>query len=396
MKRLNKFLLILLAATIVALFIWSFTPKAIPVQTAEVTRGAYQQVIEEDGKTRVRERYVISAPLSGKLNRIALKAGDAVEKDQIVATLSPNSPALLDARSVQELTERVGATEAARSRATADVARVQAMLDKARADLSRVKKLAAGGFVSPTQLEQTELALKVNQRELEAARQAVHVAEHDIATARAALLQSRSGIASGRQWEVRAPVAGSVLKVVQENEGVVALGAPLLEIGNPADMEIVADVLSSDAVQIKPGAPVNIERWGKPEPLQARVRRVEPSAFTKISALGVEEQRVNVVMDITSLPDLWRGLSDGYKVDAKIVVFTAGNAVKVPVSSLFRKDSQWAAFVATNGRAQERAVQIARRSGLEAMVEKGLQPGEKVIIYPADTVKDGKRIKPVP
>lgn len=396
MKRLNKFLLILLAATIVGLFVWSFTPKAIPVQTAEVTRGAYQQVIEEDGKTRVRERYVVSAPLAGKVNRIALKAGDAVEKDQVIATLSPNSPALLDARSVQELTERVGAAEAAKSRATAEVARIQATLVKARADLSRVKKLAAGGFVSPTQLEQTELALKVNQRELEAAHQAVHVAEHDIATARAALLQSRNGSASGRQWEVRAPVAGSVLRVVQESEGVVALGVPLLEIGNPADMEIVADVLSSDAVQIKPGAPVNIERWGKPEPLQARVRRVEPSAFTKISALGVEEQRVNVVMDITSPPDLWRGLSDGYKVDAKIVVFTADNAVKVPVSALFRKDSQWATFVAVNGRAQERLVQIARRSGLEAMVEKGLQPGEKVIVYPADAVKDSKRIKSTP
>lgn len=393
MKRLNKILLILLAAAIVALFVWSFTPKAVTVQTAEITRGAYQQVIEEDGKTRVRERYVVSAPLAGKVNRIALKAGDTVEKDQTIATIAPNVPALLDARSERELTERVGAAEAAKSRASAEAARVQATLEKTKTDLSRVKKLAAGGFVSPTQLEQTELALKVNQRELEAARQAVHVAEHDVATARAALLQSRSGTSSGRRWEVRAPVAGNVLRVVQESEGVVSLGAPLLEIGNPADMEIVADVLSSDAVQIRPGAPVKIERWGKPEPLQARVRRTEPSAFTKISALGVEEQRVNVVMDITSPPDLWHGLSDGYKVDAQIVVFTADNAVKVPVSALFRKDSQWAVFVAANGRAQERAVQIARRSGLEAMVEKGLQPGEKVIVYPGDAVKPGIRVK---
>ena len=396
MKRLNKILLILLAAAIVGLFIWSFTPKAVPVQTAEVTRGAYQQVIEEDGKTRVRERYVISAPLAGKVNRIALKAGDVVDKDQVVASIAPNTPVLLDVRAERELTERVGAAEAAKSRASAEVARVQATLEKAQADLSRVKKLAAGGFVSPTQLEQAELALKVNQRELEAARQAVHVAEHDVATARAALLQSRSGSSPGKRWEVRAPVAGSVLKVIQESEGVVSLGVPLLEIGNSADMEIVADVLSSDAVQIKPGALVKIERWGKPEPLQARVRRVEPSAFTKISALGVEEQRVNVVMDITSPPTIWSGLSDGYKVDTKIVVFTADNAIKVPVSALFRKDSQWAVFVATNGRAHERAVQIARRSGLEAMVEKGLQPGEKVIVYPADAVKDGKRIKQVP
>lgn len=396
MKRMNKILLALLAGAIVALLVWSFIPKPVTVQTAEVTSGAFQQVIEEDGKTRVRDRYVVSAPLSGKVQRIALKAGDIVEKDQVVAGIAPNAPALLDARAVQELTERVGAADAAKSRASADVARAQATLEKTNADLARVKKLAGSGFVSATHLEQIELERKVNERGLEAARQAVHVADHDLATARAALLQTRSGSASGRLWDVQSPVPGSVLKVVQESEGVVPLGAPLLEIGNPADMEIVVDVLSSDAVQIKPGAAVQIEGWGKPEPLQARVRRVEPSAFTKISALGVEEQRVNVVIDITSPPAQWQGLSDGYRIDARVVVFSAGNAVKVPVSALFRKDSQWAVFVAADGRAQERTVQIIRRSGLEAMVEKGLHPGEKVIIYPGDAVKDGKRIKPVP
>jgi HlyD family secretion protein len=300
---------------------------------------------------------------------------------------------LLDVRSERELTERLGAAEAGKQRAAATVARAQATLEKARADLARAKKLAAGGFVSPTQVEQAELEAKINVRELEAARHVDHAAAHDVATARAALLQSKSGMTSGRLWEVRAPVTGSVLKIMQESEGVVAIGTPLLEIGNPADMEIIADVLSSDAVQIKPGAKATIEQWGKPEPLQARVRLVEPSAFTKISALGVEEQRVNVVMDITSPREIWKGLSDGYKVDAKIVVFGTDNAIKVPVAALFRKDTQWSVFVAINGKAEERPVRIARRGGLEAMVEQGLQPGEKAIVYPGDAVKAGVRVK---
>lgn len=393
MKWLNKSLLILLIVAIAALFVWAFLPKPVTVQVAEITRGPFQQVIEEDGKTRVRERYVVSAQLAGRLKRITLKAGDAVQPNQIVAEITPSAPAFIDARTERELTERVGSAEAGKARSLAEVARAQANLDKSRADLARVKKLAAGGFVSTTQLEQAELEMKVNARGLDATQQAAHAASHDLATARAALLQSRNGATSSRIWEVRAPVAGSVLKVVQESEGVVAIGTPLLEIGNPAEMEIVADVLSSDAVQIKPGAQVKIERWGKPEPLFARVRLVEPSAFTKISALGVEEQRVNVVMDITSPPEQWLGLSDGYKVDAKVVIFSTDNAVKLPVSALFRKDSQWSVFVATNGRAQERAVQITRRSGLEAIVENGLQPGEKVIVYPGDEMKPGVRLQ---
>lgn len=361
MKHLKKILLILLVLAIAALFAWSFTPRAVIVQVAEVTRGSYQQTIEEEAKTRVRERYVVSAPLAGKTSRIQLKAGDHVENDQAVASIAPNLPALLDTRTVRELTERVGSAEATKARAIAEAARIQANLQKSSADVARVKKLAAGGFVSTAQLEQAELEFKIYTRELEAARQAVHVAEHELATARAALLQSRSGT-SNRLWEVHAPIAGSVLKVVQESEGVVQLGAPLLEIGNPAEMEIVADVLSTDAVQIKPGAAVSIEGWGKPEALQGKVRRVEPSAFTKISALGVEEQRVNVIIDLTSPPAQWQGLSDGYKVEAKISIFSTGNAVKVPVSALFKKGGKWSVFVVNNGKAEERAVQIMRRN----------------------------------
>lgn len=394
MMNWSKRLLILIAiAGSIAVLVWAFLPKPVAVQLAAVTRGHFQQVVEEDGKTRVRERYIVSAPLLGKLQRISLKAGDRVQQNQIVATLLPSMPALLDLRSIAELNARVGTASAQQARAAATVARARAALDKSRADLKRAQTLAASRFISPAQLEQYELEVQLNAKELEAMQYAALAAQHDVATARAALLQSKSGTVSGRAWPVTAPVAGEVLKVTQESESVVSVGTPLLEIGNPGDLEIVVDVLTSDATLIKPGATVIIRDSGQTNDLQGRVRLVEPSAFTKISALGVEEQRVNVIIDLTSPATLWQRLGDGYKVVASIVVFSTRDAIKVPVSALFRKDGQWAVFVAENGRAAIRPVQIARRSGLEAMVDKGLQPGEKVIIYPGDLIRPGVRIK---
>jgi HlyD family secretion protein len=397
MRWTKRILLILAGLLIVGLFVWAFMPKAIEVQTALVTKGNFQQIIEEEGKTRVRERYVVSAPLMGQLERITLKAGDVVKQDQVVALIVPTAPALLDARSERELTERVGTAEAQLSRSIAEVARAQAALEKSRADLNRAKKLVKENFISAAQLEQAELEFKISARDLDAARQGRHAAEHDLAVARAALLQLRDGSGTGkpteRRWQVRAPVAGHVLKVLQESEGVVAVGTPLLEIGEPRDLEIVSDILTTDAVNIKPGDPVRIERWGRPEPLEGRVRRVEPSAFTKVSALGVEEQRVNVVIDIVTPASEWSSLGDGYRVDVKVVVFSTANAIKVPVSALFRRDSQWAVFVVENGRAKIRPIELAHRSGLDAMVTKGLQPDERVIVYPGDRVRDGAKVK---
>lgn len=394
MMNWSKRLLILIAiAASIAVLTWAFLPKPVTVQLATVTRGHFQQVVEEDGKTRVRERYVVSAPLTGKLQRITLKAGDHVARQQVVATLLPSAPGLLDVRTTTELTQRVGAALAQQARAAAEVASTQAALEKARADLKRARTLADSHFISPAQLEQYELTVKLDTKELEAARYAAHAAQHDVATARAALLQSKDGTVSGRDWPVTAPVAGEVLKITQESEGVVSVGAPLLEIGNPGDLEIAVDVLTSDATLIKPGAAVIIRDSGQTGDLQGRVRLIEPSAFTKISALGVEEQRVNVIIDLTSPTAMRQRLGDGYKVVADIIVFSSNDAIKVPVSALFRKDGQWAVFVAENGRAAVRPVQIARRSGLEAMVDKGLKPGEKVIIYPGDLIRPGVRIK---
>lgn len=396
MTWIKRTLLVLFAIALVGALVMAFRPQPALVEVAEVMRGHFEQVIEDDGKTRVRERYVVSAPLAGKLQRITLKVGDAVTAGMVLAAIDPSSPALLDVRTERELTERVGAAEATRLRAAATVERARAALDKSRSDLERTRKLAAQGFVSAAQLEQVEFETKINLRELEAARYADHAAAHDVAVARAALLQVREGTAgkpSGRRWEVRTPVAGQVLKVVQESEATVAVGAPLLEVGQPAELEVVVDVLSTDAVQIKPGAPVRLLRWGRVEPLEGRVRRVEPAAFTKVSALGVEEQRVNVVIDLTSPAEKWQSLGDGYKVDASIIVASLDNVIKVPVSALFRDGGQWAVFTVVAGKAARRVVQLGRRGGLEAVVEKGLQPGEKVIVHPGDSVRDGLRIK---
>lgn len=387
---------ILAGLALVGVFAWAFQPQPVAVEVAEVTRGHFEQSIEDDGKTRVRERYVVSAPLAGYLHRIQLKAGDTVGQGALLALIEPSIPALLDVRTERELTERLGGAEAAKQRSAAIVARAQATLDKAQADLTRSRKLAASGFVSPTQVEQAELETKVNARELEAAQYAYHAAEHEVAVARAALLRARQGAAgkpSGRQWEVRAPVSGRVLKMIQESEAAVAIGAPLLEIGEPSDLEVVVDVLSTDAVQIRPGAAVLIERWGRAAPLDGRVRRVEPAAFTKVSALGVEEQRVNVVIDLTSPAEKWQSLGDGYRVDARIIVASLDNAVKVPVGALFREGDQWVVFTIDNGRAAKRIVQLTRRSGLEAMVGQGLKPGERVIVHPGDDISEGSRVK---
>lgn len=396
---IKRTLLVLLGAALLGGLAMAFRQQPALVEVAEVTRGSFEQVIEDDGKTRVRERYVVSAPLAGKLQRITLKAGDAVTAGMLLAVIDPSLPALLDVRAERELTGRVGAAEAVRLRAAATVERARAALDKSRSDLDRTRKLAAKGFVSAAQLEQAELEAKINMRELEAASYAEQAAAHDVAVARAALLQVRDSAAgkpSARRWEVRTPVAGRILKVVQESESIVAVGAPLLEVGQPAELEVVVDVLSTDAVQIRPGAPVRLLRWGRAEPLEGRVRRVEPAAFTKVSALGVEEQRVNVVIDLTSPAEKWQALGDAYKVDASIIVASLDNAIKVPVSALFRDGEQWAVFTVANGKAARRTVQLGRRGGREAVVEKGLQPGEKVIVHPGDTLKDGRRIKLAP
>ncbi len=376
-----------------AALVWSVLPQPVPVETATVTKGRFAASIDEDGKTRIRERYVVAAPLAGRLTRIRLKAGDRVGAGEAVATIVPSPAPFLDPRSRREAEERVGTAEATRERTKAVVERAQAQAGQAKTDLERTRTLVERGASTTQALERAELAVRVADRDLRAAEFQDHAAEHELDQARALLVRYGDGAgALPEGWTVTAPVPGVVLKVAQESETIVQPGMPLVEVGDPRDLEIVVDVLSTDAVEIRPGADVVIERWGGQGALSGRVRRVEPAAFTKISTLGVEEQRVNVLVDLMSPPEQWTGLGDGYQVDTRIVVFTQEGATIVPTGALFRRGENWNVFVAKDGRAEGRTIELLRRSGRFAAVATGLAPGERVIVYPSDRIAAGVRV----
>jgi HlyD family secretion protein len=395
MTRKLWILTVAAAALLGGLLVLVFRAPPIPVEVAQVKQETFEQTIEDDGKTRVRERYVVSAPLAGQLERIRLKPGDAVRAGTPLAVLYPSAPALLDARTVRELGERVGAAEAGLDQSRAEVARTEAALQQAQNDLRRTEKLAQEGFVAPSAHEQVELAVRVQTKALESARFAQHGAQHNLEQARAALLRARElpdQASRERRWQITSPVSGRILRVAQESEAVVGLGVPLLEIADANDLEIVVDVLSTDATHIPPGAAVRIDA-GTNVLLDGRVRMIEPAAFTKISALGVEEQRVNVIIDLVSPREMWQALGDAYRVDVRIVTLSRARALTVPVSALFREAEQWAVFVAHDGRCEKRIVKLGARTPLAAWIETGVSAGEKVIVYPSDSVADGKRIK---
>lgn len=396
MTQRNRILLIAAGVALAGLVAWALQPRPVAVETAEVARGIFELTVSDDGKTRVRDRYVVSAPLAGRIERIDLEPGDPVRQGQIVALLTPTAPAFVDERTSRELAERIGAAEAQLARARAETAKVQAQRDQARADVERQAKLSREGFVSATALEQSQLTLRTMERAAEAARFAEEAAGHDVAQARAALTRYKSGTPTAG-WPVTSPVTGSVLKVVQKSEGAVALGAPLLEVADPRTLEMAVDVLSQEAVTIRPGMPARADLGQGVAPLAARVRLVEPAAFTKVSALGVEEQRVNVILDFAEPLDKVQTIGDGFRVDAHIVVFSEKEATKVPVGALFReaggKDAGWAVYVVDGNRARKRAVEVPRRNTSEAMVASGLQAGERVVVYPSDALRDGARVE---
>jgi HlyD family secretion protein len=397
MTRKHWILLGLVLLALAGALVWAFRPQAVRVEVAEVRTGLFEKLIEEDGKTRVRERYVVSAPLAGRLARVQLKAGDAVKAGAVVAVLWPAAPAMIDTRSFRELSERVGAASAAVEQSRANVAREEAALAKAQLDLARQKKLQGEGFLSPSVLDQAELAVRVQSKALEAARFAQDGSAHDLAQARAALMRAQEGAAvqrPGSSWPITSPVDGAVLRVLQESEAAVGIGTPLVEVANAEDLEIVVDVLSTDATQIPEGAGVRVDA-GSGRQLLGRVRRVEPAAFTKVSALGVEEQRVNVVIDFDGATATLKGIGDGYRVDVRIVTLARDNASLVPVAALFRNGSDWAVFVLDGDRARLRKVSIGGRNAQDAAVEEGLRSGERVVLYPSDALEDGRRVKVV-
>jgi HlyD family secretion protein len=380
-------------AAAVAAVTWFLMPQPLPVETAAVTKGRFVASIDEDGKTRVRERYVVAATLAGRLTRVTLKPGDNVSAEDIVATIMPPPAPLLDPRSRREAEERLGTAEAARERSKAAVERAHAQADQANKDFDRARTLVAQGASTVQALERSELLQRVADRDLRAAEFQDHASSHEVDQARALLARYQDGAAAPiERWNVTAPVSGVVLKVLQESETVVQSGAPLLEIGDPRDLEIVTDVLSVDAVEIRPGADVRIEHWGGPGVLAGRVRRIEPAAFTKVSTLGVEEQRVNVLIDILSPREQWAGLGDGYQADTRITVFTEDDIGIIPAGALFRRGDNWSVYVLDGGRAQLRTINLERRSGRFAAVKSGVTQGERVVIYPSDQIGPGVRV----
>jgi HlyD family secretion protein len=391
LKWILSTVFIAVGAAAIVVILW---PKPVAVETYTVARKHFEQVVEDDGRTRVRERYTVSSPVAGHILRIDLEAGDPVTEDTPLATILPNPPSMLDARAHEELEQRLGAAEAGRLRASAALQRAQSVLQQARADLDRTSTLVKKGASPVVQLERDELNARVAARELEAAQFEDHAAGHEVELARAAMAgpSPSAGKAGTEPLVIRSPITGEVLRVIHESEGGVDIGSPLIEIGDPTDLEIVADILSTDAVSVTRGAAVRIAGWGGDKPLDGRVRRVEPSAFTKVSALGIEEQRVNTIIDIVSPPQQWSTLGDGFRVDVEIVTFATDDVITVPSGALFRDANGWNVYAIENGRARLRAVQVARQSGLEAMLVSGLSAGDQVVLYPSDAVRDGVKV----
>ena len=391
----SRLWIILGIAAGLALLTWALWPAALQVETGRVSQGRFERSVQEDGKTRLRDRYLVSAPLSGQLERVTLQQGDTVERDQVLASLRPALPDLLNERSRQEQRERIGALEASLARAQTQVERAQAALEKTRADLRRSETLTRQGFLSPTQNETERLNLRLREKELEGAEQEAHAARHQLDQSRIAIRQFASGAgqASARSWLIRSPIGGKVLKIHQQSEGRVQAGAPLMELGDPSRLEVVVDLLTEDAAQIRAGTPAQLSNWGGPAVLQAVVRLIEPAAFTKVSALGVEEQRVHVVLDISTDLQYWRSLGDGYKVDVRLQVQAVEQALKVPVSALFPSGARSALFAVELGRAHLREVEVLARNGEEALIKSSLGVGSEVVIYPPAKLKDGQRVR---
>ena len=369
----------ILAATgvVVALIAWGFWPRAELAETATVVRGSLTVSVEEEGRTRVRDRYVLYAPVAGYLRRIDLDVGDAVEAGAVLATLDPLPPATLDQRSRAEAEARVSAARAELARREAAARQAGAEAELAASEFARIESLLARKLVSRSQFDEASSRMQAAAAAKHAANAAIDVGRYELDAALASLRYTASG-EPGRSLEavpVRAPVSGRVLAIQQESAGVVEAGQPLLEVGNPAELEVMVEVLSRDAVRIAPGGRVLLERWGGEAPLEGVVRTVEPTGFTKVSALGVEEQRVRVIADLASTTGDRQRLGDGYRVEARFIVWESDDALTVPASALFRRDDGWAVFVVEGGRARERAVTPGHGSGLLTEVVDGLEEG---------------------
>ena len=380
-KTTRRWLLYLVLAGLLVLAFLGLRAPPTPVETARVTVGPLRATVSEEGKTRIKQRYVVSAPVSGQLRRIPFKPGAQVEAGvTTVAVIDPLPASPLDERNR-------ALAEARRASSTVLLEKSRTTYELARNELHRIEQMYAVKTVSPQDLESAQMRETAAAREVAAAEGAVRQAEAELAV-------TGNPEVSPAPVEVKANASGLVLHVFQESTRAVAQGTPLLEIGDPTDLEVVIEMLSRDGAAIAAGAPVVLEQWGGPGPLDGRVRLVEPAAFTKISALGVEEQRVYVVVDITTPLEQRRSLGDNFRVEARVVTWESPNALKLPSSGLFRQGSNWAAYIVRDGRATLVPVKAGRSSGAEIQVVDGLKEGDEVILYPGDRIKDGQRVKP--
>ncbi|MGZ5443594.1 MAG: efflux RND transporter periplasmic adaptor subunit [Thermoanaerobaculia bacterium] len=376
---------IAVATLIVAAAAWALAPDPLEVDVARVTRGPLEVSIVEDGITRIRERYEVAAPVAGRLLRVEVHPGDEVGPDTPLVRLEPLP---LDPKQEAQLTARLHAAERAASEAGALLRRARDAANRAHREAERIRKLAGGAIVSRDALEAALTADSMAAKEQDAARFRAEATAYDVTVAKAALGQ----IDQPGEVVVRAPVRGRVLQVLHESERVVAAGTPLILVGDPASLEIVADFLTTDAVRIKAGADARIERWGGPRPLDARVRVVEPAAFTKISALGVEEQRVNVLCDLAAPP---ASLGDQFRVDVRVVLWR-GTVTRIPATALFTTAGAWNVFAVRDGRARLQRVEVGQMSDTEAEITSGLTTEDEILAHPSDQVRDGVRVRTRP
>lgn len=383
-----------IALVITAALVAGLRPQPVLVEAATVSEGPLQVTIEEEGRTRVKDRFVVSAPVAGFVRRINLEVGDSVVQKQVLTELEPLRSAVLDPRRRAEAEARVAASRSALLSAEEKRQAAQAEAEYASGEYRRKLRLQKTGSISEDQLSQSHTEMRRAEAQLRSARFAVDVAKYELDAASTLLQYSaaqNSDSVLKERVPILAPVNGAVLSLHRKSEGVVAAGEPLVELGDPRALEVAVDVLSFDAVRLHPGTEVLIERWGG-EPLKASVKVVEPVGFTKVSALGVEEQRVWVIVDITSAPEAWQRLGDGYRVEARFILWQNPQVVQVPNASLFRIDDGWGLFVIDEGRAHLRRVEVGERNGLRAQILEGVRVGERVVTHPDNSLEDGVRL----
>lgn len=385
-KRRRWTLIIGAAVALILVLVFALGGSALPVETAVVERGTIRVEIAEEGRTRVRDTYLVAAPVTGRLERIGLREGAAVGQGDVVARIFP-APTGTRERDVSQA--QLAAAEARRVEIAARLEEVRVRAAQAEREAERREGLAASGVIAQEQYERTRAEALSARRQLDALEASLRAAEAEVASARAALEGAGDGL-PGQPLTVRAPAAGRVLRILEESERVVPAGTPLIEVGDAGGLEVVVDVLTADAVKIAPGDPVEIGDWGGGYPIAGVVNRVEPSAFTEISALGVEEQRVNVIIDPTDPPPV---LGAGYRVEARIAVWVGESVLGVPTSALFQQDGAWHVFTVVDGRATLAPVEIGERSAESAQVLAGLEEGDVVILFPSDEVADGVRVE---